>query len=67
MFILRELLDKTPKRNLNGLCVYDFPFPRRVLGDFSVIGGKNMSIDNCENICQGFFLNCFLLTVTRTT
>ena len=53
IYLIRELFEKTPTKNLNGLCVYDFPWPRRVLNNFSVTDGRNMTIDNCQIICQG--------------
>ena len=53
VYVIRELFDKTPKTKLDGLCIYDFPWPRRVFDDFSVTGGRNMTINNCNIICQG--------------
>ena len=41
----------TAKMPLNGLCIYDFPPPRRVLDDYSVTGKGNMTIEYCQNIC----------------
>ena len=43
----------------DGLCIYAYPcldrYPsiRRVLNGFSSTGDKNMTIENCENICKG--------------
>ena len=44
----------TPKTNINGLCVYDFPYPRRILSDLSIIGQNNMTIENCSDICKTY-------------
>ena len=44
----------TPKTNINGLCVFDFPYPRRILSDLSIIGKNNMTIENCSEICKNY-------------
>ena len=44
----------TPKTNINGLCVFDFPYPRRVLSDLSITGKNNMTIENCSEICKNY-------------
>jgi len=45
----------TPKSDPNGLCIFDFPSPRRVLDDYSITGYINMTIEYCEAICQEFY------------
>ena len=49
-------LHTTPGVNLDGLCIYDYPSPRRVLDEMSITGQTNMSITVCENICKGLLL-----------
>ena len=44
----------TPKNNINGLCIYDFPYPRRVLSGLSIIGKNNMTIENCSEVCKDY-------------
>ena len=44
----------TTKTNINGLCVFDFPYPRRVLSDLSITGKNNMTIENCSEICKNY-------------
>ena len=44
----------TPKTNINGLCIYDFPYPRRVLSGLSIIGKNNMTIENCSEVCKDY-------------
>ena len=39
--------------NLNGLCIYDYPSPRRVLDDLSITGQKNVTVESCKTICKG--------------
>ena len=39
--------------NFDGICVHDFPWPRRVLPKYSVTGDNDMTIQNCKTICQG--------------
>ena len=39
--------------NFDGICIHDFPWPRRVLTKYSVTGDENMTIQNCKTICQG--------------
>ena len=43
----------TPGVYLDGLCIYDYPSPRRVLDEMSIIGKTNLSITECRNICKG--------------
>ena len=47
----------TPDVYLDGLCIYDYPSPRRVLDEMSITGQKNLSITECKNICKGFLFN----------
>ena len=42
-----------PQSIPDGLCIYNFPTPRRVLDRKSVTGSENMTIDYCKQICQG--------------
>ena len=42
----------TPPNNLNGICVYDFP-SKNVLDEFSMTGLKNLTAENCAEICLG--------------
>ena len=44
----------TPKTYIHGLCIYDFPSPRRVLSDLSITGEKNLTIQNCSEICKDY-------------
>ena len=46
-------LYSTPNKNLNGLCVYNFPSPNNVLNEISISNPKNMTIENCRRTCQG--------------
>ena len=46
----------TPQKYLSGLCVNDYPQNRRVLNEFSITGLKNLTVQNCESICQGLDL-----------
>ena len=43
----------TPGIHLNGQCIYDYPSPRRVLGESSKTGQKNLTITECKSICKG--------------
>ena len=42
----------TPLLKPGGLCIYDFPSPRRVLDKLSIKGLQNLTIENCSNICK---------------
>ena len=44
----------TPKPHYDQLCIYAFPSPRRVLSDLSITGEKNMTIQNCKQLCKGW-------------
>ena len=37
----------------DGLCIYDYPAPHRVLADYAVTNHRNMTIENCQTICDG--------------
>ena len=50
-------LYSTNIRHFDGLCIYDFP-QRRVLNELVVVGETNMTIENCDLVCQG--LNKFM-------
>ena len=43
-------------KTIYGLCLYDFPSPRGVLGDLSITGFHNMTIQSCKNICTGIII-----------
>ena len=43
----------TPNIDLNGLCIYDFPSPRRVLDKHFVTENQVMTTENCRVICKG--------------
>ena len=43
----------TPGLYLNGLCIYDYPSPNRVLSDLSKTGLKNLTFGVCKDICKG--------------
>ena len=52
----------TPNINIDGLCIYafpcleQFPSPRRVLSGYLSAGNKNMTVENCKQICKGLNL-----------
>ena len=43
----------TPNIDFNGLCIYDFPSPRRVLDKHFVTENQVMTTENCRVICKG--------------
>ena len=43
----------TTQTNFDGICIYNFPSPRQILGEFSITGHRNMTIEKCSDICQG--------------
>ena len=47
----------TPEIGLDTLCIYDNPSPRRVLNGLSIVGHTNMTIQNCQNVCEGSSLS----------
>ena len=51
---------KTPPKDLNGICIYDFPSRQRVFDDFSLTGLQNLTKANCEKICAGKKSNIFV-------
>ena len=38
---------------IDGHCIFDFPEPHGVLTGYSVTGHKNMTIENCRQMCTG--------------
>ena len=43
---------------IDGTCIYDFPLPYRVLSGYSSTGHKNMTKENCKEICEGMTRSC---------
>ena len=47
----------TTMTNLDGFCIYNFPSPHQILEDYSITGHRNMTIEKCRDICQGWNLS----------
>ena len=43
----------TPQFHLDGLCIFDYPSPRGVLGGLSITDKKNTTFYQCKDICKG--------------
>ena len=63
-------LYSTPSAHIDGLCIYAFPcldrFPiqSRVLDGYSSTGNQNMTIEICEDICEGMYSGEFWLDLS---
>ena len=44
---------KVPPRNLDGVCILNSPATRSVLDDFGITGHQNLTVQECQIICEG--------------
>ena len=46
----------TPRINLDGLCIFDYPSPLGVLDRLSISDPKKTTANQCKNFCKGLLL-----------